>query len=172
MSSVFFNKGENCIAAGRLFVEKSIHDEFVKRVLVEIGKMVRHYPFVIFFCSAEHFLLTNVSLWLRLTQAVGDPLDRGTQHGPQNHKAHMDKLIEYCDIGVKEGATLVTGGKRAPRPGYFFLPTVFTNVQDHMYIAKEESFGPVMIISQFDEGYKPFVLIVATLNVASLLCFH
>ena len=40
MSSVFFNKGENCIAAGRLFVEKSIHDEFVKRVLVEIGKMV------------------------------------------------------------------------------------------------------------------------------------
>lgn len=41
MSSVFFNKGENCIAAGRLFVEKSIHDEFVKRVLVEISKMVR-----------------------------------------------------------------------------------------------------------------------------------
>ena len=40
MSSVFFNKGENCIAAGRLFVETSIHDEFVKRVLVEIGKMV------------------------------------------------------------------------------------------------------------------------------------
>jgi acyl-CoA reductase-like NAD-dependent aldehyde dehydrogenase len=40
MSSVFFNKGENCIAAGRLFVEKSIHDEFVKRVLVEISKMV------------------------------------------------------------------------------------------------------------------------------------
>jgi len=43
MSSVFFNKGENCIAAGRLFVEKSIHDEFIKKVLIEIGKMVRHY---------------------------------------------------------------------------------------------------------------------------------
>lgn len=123
MSSVFFNKGENCIAAGRLFVEKSIHDEFIKKVLIEIGKM-----------------------------SIGDPLDRGTQHGPQNHKAHLDKLVEYCDIGVKEGATLVAGGKRADRPGFFFLPTVFTNVQDNMYIAKEESFGPVMIVSKFDDG--------------------
>jgi len=123
MSSVFFNKGENCIAAGRLFVAKGIHDEFIKRVLVEINKMV-----------------------------IGDPLDRGTQHGPQNHRAHMNKLIEYCDAGVKEGATLVTGGKRADRSGFFFLPTVFTNVDDHMYIAKEESFGPVMIVSTFDES--------------------
>jgi formyltetrahydrofolate dehydrogenase len=80
-------------------------------------------------------------------------LDRGTQHGPQNHKAHLDKLVEYCDTGVKEGATLVTGGKRADRPGFFFLPTVFTDVQDHMYIAKEESFGPVMIVSPFENGY-------------------
>jgi len=122
MSSVFFNKGENCIAAGRLFVARGIHDEFVKRVVAEISKM-----------------------------AMGDPLDRGTQHGPQNHRAHMNKLIEYCDRGVQEGATLVAGGKRADRPGFFFLPTVFTNVEDHMYIAKEESFGPIMIISAFDE---------------------
>ena len=85
-------------------------------------------------------------------QVIGDPLDRGTQHGPQNHKAHMDKLVEYCNKGLEEGATLVTGGKRAPRQGYFFLPTVFTNVHDHMYIAKEESFGPVMIISVFEDG--------------------
>ncbi len=61
--------------------------------------------------------------------------------------------MEYCDTGVKEGATLVTGGKRADRPGFFFLPTVFTDVQDHMYIAKEESFGPVMIVSPFENGY-------------------
>jgi len=47
----------------------------------------------------------------------------------------------------------VAGGKRADRPGFFFLPTVFTNVQDNMYIAKEESFGPVMIVSKFDDGY-------------------
>lgn len=48
---------------------------------------------------------------------VGDPLDRSTDHGPQNHKAHLDKLVEYCQIGVKEGATLVCGGKQVQRPG-------------------------------------------------------
>ncbi|CAG9791381.1 unnamed protein product [Diatraea saccharalis] len=120
MSSVFFNKGENCIAAGRLFVEETIHDEFVRRVVNETKKM-----------------------------AIGDPLCRGTAHGPQNHEAHLDKLIEFCDRGVKEGARLVYGGKRADRKGYFFTPTIFTDVTDDMYIAKEESFGPIMIISKF-----------------------
>uniref|UniRef100_A0A673NLD7 formyltetrahydrofolate dehydrogenase n=1 Tax=Sinocyclocheilus rhinocerous TaxID=307959 RepID=A0A673NLD7_9TELE len=66
MSSVFFNKGENCIAAGRLFIEESIHDTFVERMVSEIKKM-----------------------------KIGDPLDRSTDHGPQNHKAHLDKLVEY-----------------------------------------------------------------------------
>ncbi|XP_013167806.1 PREDICTED: cytosolic 10-formyltetrahydrofolate dehydrogenase [Papilio xuthus] len=120
MAAVFFNKGENCIAAGRLFVEERIHDDFVRRVVAETKKM-----------------------------AIGDPLHRGTSHGPQNHKAHMDKLIEFCERGVKEGATLVYGGGRVDRKGFYFTPTVFTDVQDHMYIAKEESFGPIMIISKF-----------------------
>uniref|UniRef100_A0A8C1TJL3 10-formyltetrahydrofolate dehydrogenase n=1 Tax=Cyprinus carpio TaxID=7962 RepID=A0A8C1TJL3_CYPCA len=123
ISSVFFNKGENCIAAGRLFIEESIHDTFVERVVSEIKKM-----------------------------KIGDPLDRSTDHGPQNHKAHLDKLVEYCEKGVKEGAKLVCGGKQVNRPGFFFEPTVFTDVQDHMYIAVEESFGPVMIISKFSNG--------------------
>ncbi|KAL1273048.1 hypothetical protein QQF64_028910 [Cirrhinus molitorella] len=123
MSSVFFNKGENCIAAGRLFIEESIHETFVERVVSEIKKM-----------------------------KIGDPLDRSTDHGPQNHKAHLDKLVEYCEQGVKEGATLVCGGKQVNRPGFFFEPTVFTDVQDHMFIAVEESFGPVMIISKFSNG--------------------
>lgn len=123
MGAVYFNKGENCIAAGRLFVEESIHDEFVRRVVEEIKKMT-----------------------------IGDPLDRSTDHGPQNHKAHLDKLLEYCDIGVKEGATLVYGARQVPRPGFFMEPTVFTNVEDHMYLAKEESFGPVMVISKFKDG--------------------
>uniref|UniRef100_A0A671UAY0 10-formyltetrahydrofolate dehydrogenase n=1 Tax=Sparus aurata TaxID=8175 RepID=A0A671UAY0_SPAAU len=123
MSSVFFNKGENCIAAGRLFVEDTIHDQFVKRVVEEVKKM-----------------------------KIGDPLDRSTDHGPQNHKAHLDKLVEYCQNGVKEGATLVCGGKQVQRPGFFFEPTVFTDVGDHMFIAIEESFGPIMIISKFQCG--------------------
>ncbi|XP_075953149.1 cytosolic 10-formyltetrahydrofolate dehydrogenase [Anarhichas minor] len=123
MSSVFFNKGENCIAAGRLFVEETIHDQFVKRVIDEIKKM-----------------------------KIGDPLDRSTDHGPQNHKAHLDKLVEYCQTGIKEGATLVCGGKQVQRLGFFFEPTLFIDVQDHMYIAIEESFGPVMILSKFKSG--------------------
>lgn len=121
MSSVFFNKGENCISAGRLFIEDTIYDEFIRRVLKDVKSM-----------------------------RIGDPLDRSTAHGPQNHKAHLDKLIEFCEIGVKEGARLVYGGKREPSlKGLFFQPTVFADVEDHMFIAEEESFGPIMIISKF-----------------------
>ena len=89
-------------------------------------------------------------------QVIGDPLNRGTAHGPQNHKAHLDKLLEYVEIGVKEGATLAYSGKRVDRPGYFLHPTVFTNVEDHMFIAKEESFGPIMVISKFANGWVEF----------------
>uniref|UniRef100_A0A8D2Q305 10-formyltetrahydrofolate dehydrogenase n=2 Tax=Varanus komodoensis TaxID=61221 RepID=A0A8D2Q305_VARKO len=123
MGAVFFNKGENCIAAGRLFVEESIHDEFVQRVVEETKKM-----------------------------KIGDPLDRSTDHGPQNHKAHLEKLLEYCETGRKEGATLVYGGRQVCRPGFFMEPTIFTDVEDYMHIAHEESFGPVMVISKFKDG--------------------
>lgn len=123
MMACMFNKGENCIAAGRLFVEASIHDEFVRRVVEEIKKM-----------------------------KIGNPLDRSTDHGPQNHKAHLDSLLDYCKKGVEEGATLVYGGKQLDRPGYFFEPTVFTDVQDNTFLSQEESFGPIMIISKFEDG--------------------
>jgi len=120
LSAVFFNKGENCIAAGRLFIEENIHDQFVKRVIEETAKMV-----------------------------IGDPLDRGTHHGPQNHRAHFEKLLEYIETTKKEGAKLVYGGKRVDRPGLFLEPTIFIDVTDDMFAAKEESFGPIMIISKF-----------------------
>lgn len=81
---------------------------------------------------------------------IGNPLDRKTSHGPQNHKGHMEKLLDYVRRGVEEGATLVHGGKRLEgRPGWYFEPAIFTDVKDDMYIAKEESFGPIMIISKF-----------------------
>lgn len=48
---------------------------------------------------------------------IGNPLDRDTNHGPQNHQAHLQKLMEYCQHGMKEGATLVCGGNQVPRPG-------------------------------------------------------
>jgi formyltetrahydrofolate dehydrogenase len=50
---------------------------------------------------------------------IGNPLDRSTDHGPQNHKSHLDSLLSYVDTGVKEGATLVYGGKRVDTPGKY-----------------------------------------------------
>ncbi|CAG9860972.1 unnamed protein product [Phyllotreta striolata] len=123
MQSVFFNKGENCIAAGRIFVEDSIHDEYIRRVVQETKKI-----------------------------QIGDPLNKSTSHGPQNHLAHIKKLLEYIEQGIKEGAKLEYGGKRLQKPGYFLEPTVISNVEDHMYVAKEESFGPIMLISRFRNG--------------------
>ena len=123
MSSVFFNKGENCIAAGRIFVEQSIHDLFVRKVISETSKL-----------------------------KIGNPLDRSTSHGPQNHRAHFEKLLEYIQIGIDEGAKLLYGGKRVGDTGLYLEPTIFTDVTDDMYIAKEESFGPIMIISTFPDG--------------------
>merc|ERR1719415_98040 len=120
LGAAFFNKGENCIAAGRIFVEETIYDEFLDRVVSETKKM-----------------------------KIGDPLDRSVQHGPQNPLAHLNKLLEYCDTGVREGARLLLGGKRCNRPGLFMEPTIFCDVEDDMYIAKEESFGPIMVVSKF-----------------------
>lgn len=132
-TAVFFNKGENCIAAGRIFVARSIHDSFVQKLVAETRKIT-----------------------------IGDPLDRSapphprrprrsTGHGPQNHKAHLDKLIEYVAKALKDGAKLEIGGKRADRPGLFFEPTILSNVADDNFAAKEESFGPVMVVSAFDD---------------------
>uniref|UniRef100_A0A1I8A8N5 formyltetrahydrofolate dehydrogenase n=1 Tax=Steinernema glaseri TaxID=37863 RepID=A0A1I8A8N5_9BILA len=120
--AVFFNKGENCIAAGRIFLAESIHDDFVKRLIAETKKLV-----------------------------IGEPLDRSTAHGPQNHKAHMDKLIEYVEKSVKDGAKVVCGGKRVDRVGYYFEPTILVDVEDSNFAATEESFGPIMCVSKFDE---------------------
>eukprot|EP00088_Acartia_fossae_P053331 TRINITY_DN6060_c0_g1_i13.p1 TRINITY_DN6060_c0_g1~~TRINITY_DN6060_c0_g1_i13.p1 ORF type:complete len:901 (-),score=295.69 TRINITY_DN6060_c0_g1_i13:194-2896(-) len=123
LGSVFFNKGENCIAAGRIFVEETIYDQFLDRVVEETKKM-----------------------------KIGDPLDRSTQHGPQNHLAHLNKLVEYCELAEKEGCKLLLGGKKVDGPGLYMEPTVYCDVQDHMYVAKEESFGPIMLVSKFDAG--------------------
>lgn len=57
-------------------------------------------------------------------------------------------MLEYVERGIKDGAKLVLGGKQLDRPGLFFAPTIFTNVTDDMFIAQEESFGPIMIISK------------------------
>uniref|UniRef100_A0A3Q2TDV3 10-formyltetrahydrofolate dehydrogenase n=1 Tax=Fundulus heteroclitus TaxID=8078 RepID=A0A3Q2TDV3_FUNHE len=95
----------------------------LKKVSLELGGKS---PLIIFSdCDMDKAVRmgqTSVCQWCLTVEEIkkmkiGDPLDRSTDHGPQNHKAHLDKLLEYCDTGVKEGATLVYGGKQVDRPG-------------------------------------------------------
>ncbi len=115
MTGIFFNQGEVCCAGSRLFVEESVHDEFVDR-LAERARSIK----------------------------VGDPLDASTQMGAQVSEEQFTKILGYIDAGTSGGAKLVTGGKRAHDKGYFLQPTIFTGVRHDMRIAQEEIFGPVV----------------------------
>ena len=120
--AVFFNKGENCIAAGRLFVSDKIYDKFIQKVVDNASKIV-----------------------------IGHPLDRKTDHGPQNHLKHLESLLDFVNQAVKGGAKLVHGGKRVQEPGLYFEPAVLVDIDDNNFAAINESFGPVMCISKFSE---------------------
>lgn len=125
ITGIFFNQGEVCCAGSRLFVEESVHDEFVE-------KLARH---------AESI-------------KVGDPLDPATQMGAQVSEEQFTKILGYIDAGKSGGAKLVTGGSRAQDTGYFLQPTVFSCVNSSMKIAQEEIFGPVvstLTFRNFDE---------------------
>jgi aldehyde dehydrogenase (NAD+) len=122
MTGIFFNQGEVCCAGSRLFLEKSIHDEFVEK-------------------------LSNKASSLR----VGNPEDVGTQMGAQVSKEQFDKILGYIDSGRQEGAKLVTGGERCGKRGYFVKPTIFDAVDNNMKIAREEIFGPVVSAITFDD---------------------
>lgn len=122
MTGIFFNQGEVCCAGSRLFLEKSIHDEFVDK-------------------------LSNKASSLR----VGNPEDTGTQMGAQVSKEQFDKILGYIDSGKQEGAKLVTGGERCGERGYFIKPTIFDAVDNNMKIAREEIFGPVVSAITFDD---------------------
>jgi aldehyde dehydrogenase (NAD+) len=82
-------------------------------------------------------------------RTVGDPFDVTTEQGPQIDGTQFDKVMSYIDEGKREGAELLTGGKRVGQRGHFIEPTVFANVHDEMKIAREEIFGPVMSIIRF-----------------------
>jgi aldehyde dehydrogenase (NAD+) len=117
---LYFNQGQCCCAGSRLFVEERIHDEVIDRIKEK-----------------------------NRDRRVGDPFDPDTQQGPQVDEAQFDKVLKYIDIGKKDGARMVTGGKRVGDRGYFVEPTLFTNVTDDMRIAREEIFGPVMAVLKF-----------------------
>ncbi|RDX67720.1 Aldehyde dehydrogenase family 2 member C4, partial [Mucuna pruriens] len=117
---VVFNKGEICVAGSRVFVQEGIYDEFEKK-LVEKAKA-----------------------WV-----VGDPFDPKAQQGPQVDKKQFEKILSYIEHGKREGATLLTGGKRVGNKGYYIEPTIFSNVKEDMLIAQDEIFGPVMALMKF-----------------------
>jgi aldehyde dehydrogenase (NAD+) len=119
---IYLNQGQCCCAGSRLFVEDSIHDRFVERVVA-----------------------------MSRARKVGDPFDPATEQGPQVDKAQFDKIMGYIESGKREGATCATGGKRVGSKGFFIEPTVFTNVKDEMAIAREEIFGPVLSVLRFSD---------------------
>ncbi len=121
-AGLFSNQGQSCCAGSRVFVDKSVYDQFVEKSIAHAEKRV-----------------------------VGDPFDPATELGPLVDRMQFDKVMSYIDSGRGEGATLACGGDRIGNRGYFVRPTVFSNVQDEMKIAREEIFGPVMSVIPFND---------------------
>ncbi len=119
---LFFNQGQCCTAGSRLFVQESIYEEFVAKMVAKAK-----------------------------SRRVGDPFDTSTEQGPQVSQEQFDRVMGYIDAGQKGGAKMLFGGQRVGDRGYFIQPTVFTDVKDDMKIAKEEIFGPVMSILKFKD---------------------
>jgi len=126
----FGTTGQRCTATSRIIVHKDVAKQFTKK-LVERAEALK----------------------------VGDGLDESVQMGPQVNRAQIETSARYCEIGKKEGAKLMTGGKALTKgaygKGHFFAPTVFSRVKPNMRIAQEEIFGPVVSIlecSSVDEA--------------------
>jgi betaine-aldehyde dehydrogenase len=118
----FYSAGQVCSNGTRVFVQKGIKERFLKRLKER-------------------------------TEAItlGDPRDMATQMGPVVSAGQLEKILGYIEAGKREGARLITGGKRAGgNDGFYVQPTVFADVTDDMTIAREEIFGPVMAVLDFD----------------------
>jgi aldehyde dehydrogenase (NAD+) len=129
---VYNNSGQICSAGTRIFVERKIHDEFVER-LIDYTRTIK----------------------------VGDPFDQNSQLGPLVSSSQLERVMRYMKIGDEEGAHLVAGGNRLDgelAEGYFVAPTIFTNVNNGMRIAREEIFGPVASVIPFDTVDEAFKL--------------
>ncbi|MEM9676850.1 MAG: betaine-aldehyde dehydrogenase [Pseudomonadota bacterium] len=117
----FYSSGQVCSNGTRVFVQKGIKEAFLKRLTERVGMAV-----------------------------VGDPMDPDTSFGPMVSEAQMQIVLGYIEKGVAEGAQLVCGGKRLDRDGYYLEPTIFADVTDDMTIAREEIFGPVLSVLDFE----------------------
>ena len=134
LQGAFYNNGQACSAASRIIVHRSLHDEFVEK----FSKAVRELK-------------------------VGDGMNPENYIGPLVSKVQQQRVLDYIDIGLKEGAKIVA---QAPLPtderlknGYFVPPTLFDNVTSRMRIAQEEMFGPITCVIAFDDPNEAAALV-------------
>jgi betaine-aldehyde dehydrogenase len=122
----FYSSGQVCSNATRVFVHRSIKAAFLERLVRRVNAM-----------------------------RIGDPMNPETQVGALISEAHMHKVLSYIARGRAEGAQILTGGMRVTRgelaKGFFVAPTVFDNCRDDMAIVREEIFGPVMAVLEFED---------------------
>lgn len=133
VTAVFLHSGQVCSAGTRLLVERSIHDQVVGQIVAR-AKMIR----------------------------LGGPDDLTAETGPLISKAHLDKVGQYVDSAVAEGARLLTGGKRSTlgplSNGWYFEPTVLDDCTTTMSCVQDESFGPVLTVEIFDSESEAIAL--------------
>jgi len=120
VNGIYFNQGEVCCAGSRLLVQESIAETLIDKLKDRLA-----------------------------TIRVGDPLDKNTDVGAINSRAQLEKITELVQSGVDEGAELYQPACDLPERGYFFRPTLFTNVAQSHRIAREEIFGPVLSVLTF-----------------------
>src|SRR6186997_100044 len=120
VNGIYFNQGHVCCAGSRLLVQESVYEDV-------IDKLKRRLT----------------------TLRVGDPLDKNTDVGAINSRQQLEKIQELVAIGEEEGASIYQPPCRLPEKGYWFVPTVFTDVAQSYRIAQEEIFGPVLSVLTF-----------------------
>ncbi|MGA2358044.1 MAG: aldehyde dehydrogenase family protein [Terriglobales bacterium] len=120
-SAIFFNHGQCCCAGSRLFVERPVFDRVVEGVAAKAKKI-----------------------------RVGSGMAPDTAMGPLVSEEQLQRVCGYLEIGLSEGATALTGGKKMGDKGYFVEPTVLVNTKDNMRVVQEEIFGPVVTAIPFD----------------------
>jgi aldehyde dehydrogenase (NAD+) len=120
VNGIFFNQGHVCCAGSRLLVQESIFEPVITKLKRRLS-----------------------------TLRVGDPLDKNTDVGAINSRMQLDKITELVQAGRDEGAEIYQPPCRLPEKGYWFVPTVFTNVAQSYRIAQEEIFGPVLSVLTF-----------------------
>lgn len=120
INAIFFNQGHVCCAGSRLLVQEGIADKVVRKLRDRMETLI-----------------------------VGDPLDKNTDIGAINSKQQYEKINEYLEMGIEEGADIFQSTCSIPDTGYFCKPTIFTNVGQSNRIVQEEIFGPVLTIQTF-----------------------